>query len=235
LTLIFGSLRRELHFTLFPPDVQIGSLNIPQSIVVSWVLMVILVIVALVIRIAVVSRFQDVPQRPLQNILEIIVEGIGGYTKKMSDVGSKRLSSYIFGLTVFMFSCTLTDFFGVRSPLTDLRLTGTLAVVTFLLLNYYGLRKKGLKGRMKSLASPTPAIMPIRMLSDLAAPVSLACRLFGNMVGGMIVIELVYVALGNFAAGIPAVLSLYFLIFEPVIQIYIFITLTLNYIREAVE
>ena len=235
LTLIFGPLRRELEFELFPPNVKIGSLDISQSILVSWVLMVMIIAAALVVRIFFIPRFQKTPDRPIQNVLETMVEGISNYTEKMSDVHSKGLSAYIFGLAIFMVFCMLTDFFGVRSPLTDLRLAGTLAVATFLILNYYGLKRKGIKGRLKSLASPAPAIMPIRILSDLAAPVSLACRLFGNMVGGMIVIELLYVALGNFAFGIPAVLGLYFSIFEPIIQIYIFITLTLNYIREAVE
>ncbi len=235
ITLIFGKLPMEMEFSLFPLDVAVGPFMIPESIVVSWILMAIITGIALIIRIFVIPRFTSVPKTGIQNVLELAVDTLAKYTKNMSDVSSRPLNVYIFGVTIFMLFCTATEFFGVRSPLTDLRMTGTLAMVTFLLLNYYGFKKKGFGGRMKSLASPSPIIFPIRVISDLASPVSLACRLFGNMVGGMIVIELLYFALGNFSAGIPGVLGLYFNIFEPIVQIYIFITLTLNYIREAVE
>jgi F-type H+-transporting ATPase subunit a len=73
------------------------------------------------------------------------------------------------------------------------------------------------------------------VLSDIASPVSLACRLFGNMIGGMIVMELLYLALGSFGVGIPAVAGLYFNVFHPLIQAFVFITLSLTFINEAAE
>ena len=90
-------------------------------------------------------------------------------------------------------------------------------------------------GRIKSLAQPSVGVFRIKIVSELAVPVSLACRLFGNMLGGMIVMDLLYSALGNAAIGFPSVLGLYFNVFHPLIQTYIFITLTLTYIGEAVE
>lgn len=98
-----------------------------------------------------------------------------------------------------------------------------------------GLKKKGVVGRIKSLAKPTPVVFPMKIVSDLAVPVSLACRLFGNMLGGMIVMDLLYYALGSAAIGIPSVLGLYFNLFHPLIQTFIFVTLTLTFINEAVE
>ena len=90
-------------------------------------------------------------------------------------------------------------------------------------------------GRIKSLAQPTPVVFPIRVISDCAVPVSMACRLFGNMLGGMIVMDLIYKSLGNGAIGIPSVVGLYFNVFHPLIQAFIFITLTLTFINEATE
>ena len=63
----------------------------------------------------------------------------------------------------------------------------------------------------------------------------MACRLFGNMLAGFIIMELLYYSLGNFSAGPAAVLGLYFNMFHPLIQAFIFITLTLSFIGEAVE
>ena len=114
-------------------------------------------------------------------------------------------------------------------------MTLAMALITFVLINYYGIRKKGVLGRIKSLGKPNPVIFPIKVLSDIAVPVSLACRLFGNMLGGMIVMDLLYMALGNAAIGFPSVLGLYFNVFHPLIQTYIFVTLTLTFIGEAVE
>ncbi len=82
---------------------------------------------------------------------------------------------------------------------------------------------------------PKAIIAPFKLLSDLAVPISLACRLFGNMLGGLVVVELIYFALGAFSVGIPAVLGLYFNAFHPLIQFFIFINLSLTFIGEAVE
>ena len=78
-------------------------------------------------------------------------------------------------------------------------------------------------------------IMPMRILSDVAAPVSLACRLFGNMLGGMIVMDLLKNSLGGYAVGVTSLAGLYFNLFHPLIQTYIFIILSLTFIREATE
>jgi len=75
----------------------------------------------------------------------------------------------------------------------------------------------------------------MKILSDVAVPVSLACRLFGNMLGGMIVMDLLKSVLGGYASGIPAVAGLYFNLFHPLIQTYIFIILSLTFINEAIE
>ena len=74
----------------------------------------------------------------------------------------------------------------------------------FFLINYYGIRQKGLGGRVRSLASPSPMIFPMKILSDCAVPVSLACRLFGNMLGGYIVMDLLKASLGGYSSGVSA-------------------------------
>ena len=129
----------------------------------------------------------------------------------------------------------ISELFRLRPPTADITMTFSLAFMTFLLINIYGIKKKGVFGRIKSLASPTPIVFPFRIVSDLAIPVSMACRLFGNMLGGMIVIDLLYMALGGNAVGIPSVFGLYFNAFHPLIQTYIFVTLTLTFINEAIE
>ena len=104
------------------------------------------------------------------------------------------------------------------------------AMIVALMIN-----KKGIKGRAQAYIKPNAIIAPFKLISDLAVPISLACRLFGNMLGGMIVVELLYFALGAFSVGVPALLGLYFNAFHPLIQYFIFINLSLTFIGEAVE
>ena len=76
-------------------------------------------------------------------------------------------------------------------------------------------------------------MLPFNIIGELANPVSMALRLFGNLVAGMVIGGLIYWALGSFAILIPAVASLYFDIFSAVIQSYIFIMLTMSYVSNA--
>ena len=138
-------------------------------------------------------------------------------------------------MVAFLVGCAVLELFGLHAPTADITMTFALAFVTFLLINWCGIRRKGVLGRIKSLAQPTPVVFPIRVISDCAVPVSMACRLFGNMLGGMIVMDLIYKSLGNGAIGIPSVVGLYFNVFHPLIQAFIFITLTLTFINEATE
>lgn len=235
LQMIFGSQERGgLEFSIFPESVSVFGFVVSGSVAVSWVLITIAAVFLLALRIFVIPKFQDKPVG-LQNIIELCVESVANYTVKMSGQTSTFLAAYMFGIGGFMVLSTLCEFVGVRAPTTDLTVTGLMGMITFLLFNYYGFKRKGVAGRFKALASPSPVIFPIKVISDVATPVSLACRLFGNMVGGMIVMDLVYHAMGNMAVGIPAVLAMFFSIFEPVIQIFIFITLSLNYIHESTE
>jgi hypothetical protein len=104
---------------------------------------------------------------------------------------------------------------------------------------YHVFKKLGIGGRFKAMGGPMvamrPIMIPMKIVSDIAIPISLACRLFGNMLGGMIVMELLKGALGGYAAGIPGIAGLYFNLFHPLIQAYIFITLSLTFIDEAME
>ena len=235
LQLVFGTKEAEaFSVSIWAPRMQLGGMTISSSVVVTWVVMGILLLLALLIRIFVIPHMTDRPHG-VQNVLEIAVEALCKYTKSnVGDLGD-NLPAYLFTVAAFMIGCASVELMGVRAPTADITMTFAMALVTFVLINYYGIRKKGVFGRIRSMAQPTPVVFPIKIVSDCAVPVSMACRLFGNMLGGMIVMDLLYSALGNAAVGIPSVVGLYFNVFHPLIQAYIFITLTLTFIHEAVE
>jgi len=235
LDLIFGQKpAEELAFSIMPERVSIFGFSISYTIIYTWIAMAVLIITALIIRLTVFKNPKDTPQGA-QNVVELIVETVSKYTNAQAHGTGEFLCSYILTIGSLLVMSAFLELFRVRPPTADITMTFSLALMTFILINVYGLKRKGFIGRIKSLASPTPIVFPFRIISDLAIPVSLACRLFGNMLGGMIVIDLLYMALGSNAVGIPSVMGLYFNAFHPLIQTYIFVTLTLTFINEAIE
>ena len=232
---IFGAKEaEEFSVSIWAERMELGGVTLSTTVVVTWAVMAVVLILAVLVRLLVIPRMTDRPHG-VQNVLEICVDAICNYTNtNVEDLGD-NLPAYLFTVALFMVGCAAVELLGIRAPTADITMTFALALITFVLINYYGIRRKGVGGRIRSMAQPTPVVFPIKIVSDCAVPVSLACRLFGNMLGGMIVMDLLYSALGNAAIGIPSVVGLYFNVFHPLIQTYIFITLTLTFIREATE
>ena len=230
----FGIKDRVFTVAISPTRMNILGLSVSSTVFVAWIVIVALVAAAALIRIFAVPRFQETP-RGLQLVLETAVGAINQLTREKYGHENPGLASYFFALAALLVGSAVVELFGFRPPTTDLSMTASYALVTFILINVYGIHRKGIKGRLRSLTKPNAVIAPFKLLSDIAVPISLACRLFGNMLGGMIVVELIYYALGAFSVGIPAVLGLYFNAFHPLIQFFIFINLSLTFIGEAVE
>ena len=233
--LIFGPGESEgLGFSLWPDRIDVHGFSLSMTSIYSWVIMALLIIVALIIRLTVIRRFKDIP-KGAQNVVELIIETVQKYTHSQAHGTGEILCSYILTIGSFLLGSAFIELFRVRAPASDITVTFALAILTFLLINAYGVKRKGAGGRLKSLASPTPVVFIFRAISEFAIPVSMACRLFGNMLGGMIVMDLLYSALGEGAIGIPSILGLFFNVFHPLIQMFIFVTLTLTFISEAIE
>jgi len=235
LDIVFGAaISEKMEFSMWPERVNVFGLSVGITVVYTWIAMAILITLAIVIRLTVFRTPEDNPTGA-QNVVETIVEAVGSYTNAQTHGTGEMLCSYILTIASLLVTCAFLELFRLRPPTSDITITFSLALMTFLLINIYGIKRKGVLGRIKSLASPTPIVFPFRLISDIAIPVSMACRLFGNMLGGMIVIDLLYNTLGNYAVGVPGVLGLYFNAFHPLIQTFIFVTLTLTFINEAIE
>ena len=214
--------------------VRILGSSLSSTVLISWIVMAVILILCLLIRFCVVPKMTDVPHG-VQNVLETAVEFVAKFTHDTGGELGENLCAYIFSLGLFMVGCAFVELFGYRAPTSDITMTFSLALVTFFLINFYGIKKKGVIGRLKSFGAASPIAAPFKFISDLAVPVSMACRLFGNMLAGMIVMDLLYSVLKSYSFGIPSVLGLYFNLFHPFIQVYIFATLTLTFINEAAE
>ncbi|MBM7581505.1 F-type H+-transporting ATPase subunit a [Caldicoprobacter guelmensis] len=207
------------------------GIPVTDAVCISWIVSVGLIIFAFVVRFYIFPRFQEVPTG-FQNILELLVEWVYSFSRDTVHEFSRELAPYIGTLVLYLGFANTIELLGLRPPTTYIATTFALSIITFFLINVYGIRKKGLWGRIKDYGKPVPFIAPIKVLTDLAVPVSLASRMFGNILGGLVVMELIYKVV---PVVIPSFLSIYFTLFDGFIQTFIFITLSLTFIGEAIE
>ena len=97
---------------------------------------------------------------------------------------------------------------------------------------YSGIHAKGVKRWAKSFAEPVAVVAPLNVLEIFIRPLSLCMRLFGNVLGAFVVMELLKIIM---PAILPIPFSLYFDIFDGLIQAYVFVFLTSLFIKEAIE
>lgn len=223
------------HIRIEPESIGInlfGILDVTDTLVTAVIASVILIILAAIVRIFFIPKFQEKPNK-FQMFLEMTVEGIQAFTdKSVGSWAAKSIAPYVFTVASFIVVNGLLELLGFRAAMTDINQTIALALITFTLIQVYSLKKKGIIGRLKHYKPYYLA--PVKVVTDLAVPVSLSCRLFGNILGGMIVMEILY-SLWATKFVFPAFLSIYFTLFHTLMQAFIFITLSLTFIDEALE
>jgi len=188
--------------------------------------MAILVGLALVLR----RRMELYPDK-MQNVIEMVVEGFNGLVASTMGEDRKNFMPYIASLFLFIGFANLSGLLGLRPPTSDINVTAGLALMTFVAIHFYGLRLKGWK-HIKGLGEPFILFLPMNIVSELAKPVSLAMRLFGNIFGGAIIMAMIS---GAIALFVPVLPSLYFDIFSGLLQSFIFTMLTMVFITLAIE
>ena len=215
---------------------QIFGINVSESVVWGAFTVLLLIIFAAVVRIFVIPKFKIVPGK-----FQIIVEWLMGCFDSMSiQTGrfSKYIGPYIFGTAAFICVGTLLELTGLRPPIADINTCAALALMSFFLINLFGIRKHGPIGRIKYYFKPSAIVGPFRIMSDLMVPVSMSFRLFGSILSGMITMEIIYAALEELIVVplvFPAFFSIIFTLFHAFIQAYIFAVLTTTFVAEATE
>jgi F-type H+-transporting ATPase subunit a len=122
--------------------------------------------------------------------------------------------------------------FGFKPPAKDMNITIAVALMSIVLIEFAGIKARKFGGWLKSFSEPIAIVTPINILEIAIRPLSLCMRLFGNVLGAFVIMELIEILI---PVGIPMVFSLYFDIFDGFIQAYVFVFLTSLFIQEAVE
>ena len=167
-----------------------------------------------------------------QLALESFYCWIKGFFEDIRGEKGKRYTNYMITVILYLGVSNMIGLLGFKPPTKDMNVTIALALMSILLIEYSGIHSRGVKGWLKSFAEPMPMIAPINVMEIFIRPVSLCMRLFGNILGGFVVMELIK---GVIPVIVPIPFSLYFDVFDGLIQAYVFVFLTSLFIKEQIE
>ncbi len=146
---------------------------------------------------------------------------------------------------MLMLISNLSGLLGVQPPTSNLSVNVTLAVTMWLIIQSTSLSRKGIIGKLKGWCEPMVLLFPLNVIGDLTLPFSLSLRLFGNLLGGTIIMTLVYslfnvmnsllMGLGITLFAVTPFLHMYFDIFAGFIQTYIFFTLSTFFLGQELS
>ena len=227
----------------------LGGIPITETIVNMWILMALITLLCIWLT----RRMQKVP-KGRQAVAELLVCKL--YNLVADTMGEKNLKFAPYIGTLFTISIvgSLSSLIGMRPITADLSVTLGWSLVTFTMVQVVAIRSKGAKGWLKSFAKPVPFLLPLNIVSEIANPISMSFRHFGNIAAGMVITSLVYGALASLSSlllrlipnaflsavpilqlGIPAFLSIYFDLFSSFLQAYIICMLTMVFVASAAE
>ena len=216
---------------------------ITETVIVSWLVMLILIVVSLIVT----RKLREIPTGP-QAILETAVDFLNNFTNDQFGSFARHLAPYIGSLFLFLLVANIIPVisplefkafgreflppFMIRPPTRDINVTAALAAISILLVLVCGFAARGVGGWFKRLLHPFPMMLPFNIMEYVIRLISLALRLFGNILGGLVMMGLIE---GLFPVALPMIFSLYFDFFDGMIQAAIFVFLTSLYISEAVK
>ncbi|MGM0508776.1 MAG: F0F1 ATP synthase subunit A [Fusobacteriota bacterium] len=191
-------------------------------------------------------KLEDVPSKR-QAIFEVLYDFHDWLTESVLGEWKSTYLTFIATLVTYLFLANTISFFPIpwisaengkyiiesafSTPTSDLNTPVGLALISFAYVLVTAIGLNGFLGYLKSLVEPVPFMLPINIIGEIAKPVNISMRLFGNMFGGLVIMGLLY----KFAPAIlPAPLHLYFDIFSGLIQSFIFTMLTMVYLITAV-
>ena len=228
-----------IYFTI---DLPIQPLPITESQVNSWAVILSLLFLCLFLTrnlsVRTPSKRQHLAEWIVEQTEKLVASNMDPYFRNFGPfIGA------ILGLSAFS---SLLSLLGLYPPTSDVNIVGGWAILVFILITYYKF-KAGPIQYMKSFADPLP-MAPLNIISEIATPISMAFRHYGNVLSGSVISVLIAAGLqglssvvlgwlpgilGDFPLlriGLPAILSIYFDVFSGCLQAYIFAMLTMMYI-----
>jgi F-type H+-transporting ATPase subunit a len=205
-----------------------------SSIIIQWVVMALLAIAAIYFT----RRLKRIPDKK-QTVLEIFVSTVNSFVRDNMGESYMGFVPYIGTLILYVALLNLVPLVGYPAPTEDFSVCLGIALITFLVIQGYTIKKVGIVHYFTGFGKPIPMLLPINIIERIMLPVSLSLRLFGNITAGAVIMKLLYDALSHVSVvaqiGIPIPLHFYFDLFDGIIQMVIFVMLTMINIKVISE
>lgn len=227
----------------------LGGIHVTETIVNSWVIIAIITVLCIWLTRGLSVRNpgkKQIVAEKLVMMVQNLVRDIMG--EKYMPV----FVPYIGALFSLSMISSLSGLVGARAPTADLSTTLGWALLAFFMIQGNNILHNGVRGWLSSFLKPIPILLPINIVSEIANPISMSFRHFGNIASGLVITGLIYGALAAlssavlhfipiaaiqsipiFQIGLPAFLSLYFDVFTSFLQAYIICMLTMVFVSNA--
>lgn len=168
-----------------------------------------------------------------QKVVEMLIEGLCNQFRENLGPKYRQVTSIFLTFFLFIFTANQIGLLPTQhltaSPTNDVNTTLGLAIASSLLIHFYFIKNKGVGGWLKHFFEPFPVFAIMNVIEEIARPITLAMRLFGNILAGEILLEILYFLCPWFVPMIWIAFSL----FVGAVQAYIFTTLASMYMRES--
>ncbi|WP_326511677.1 F0F1 ATP synthase subunit A [Clostridium intestinale] len=227
-------MKATIKFTMFNHSIKLSGAAIN-----SWlIVMVISIFIILVSRKIKKVKAGETPGT-LVSIMEFFVEKVEDLVRNTMGDNGVHFAPYIATLLIFLVFANLLGLLGLETPTSNYSVTLALAMITFVMIHFSGIRSAGVKKYLKGFAKPTAVMLPINLISEIATPISMSFRLFGNMLSGTVIIALIFSVLNSISIiTVPIIgpfINLYFDVFVGLVQTFIFSMLTMVFISNKMN
>lgn len=206
----------------------LGGIPVADSVVVTWIIMALLVVISLMLT----RKLSVRSPGKVQVALEWAVQFLNGFVKTNIGTHWRPFAPWLGTVALYIGFSNLIGILGLTPPTKDISVTTALAIMSMLLIYGSQFRYNGLLGGLKKFAAPMPLLLPINLMEVVIRPLALCMRLFGNILGAYIIMEMLKFVV---PVVLPAIFSIYFDLFDGLIQTVVFVFLTTLFTGEGIK
>lgn len=215
--------------------------ELSPSIKSSLIITIILIIFCIILGQKAKKQKPDKVPKGILLLVEWLVTWVNNMCEDILGDKSRKYAPMILTFVMFIFVSNIAGLFGLHPPTANVAITVALGFVAAFVIHIAGIKEGGFKNWLKGFLDPSPIMLPLNIISEIVTPFSLGMRLFGNILSGVVIMNLVYgaltsVSVGSFPLGgviAPFVTPAFHAIFDVffgAIQTYVFALLTIVFI-----
>lgn len=204
-----------------------GPVEITSTVLYSLIVSAVLIGVACIARLSLTSSKSGLPI-----MFESLLESLDSIMHDMANCDPRPYSPLIVTLALFIGVSNLSGLVpSMHAPTSDISTTTALAFLVFLAVPFYGIRAQGLRGYLRHYVEPSILFLPLELIAELSRTISLAVRLFGNIMSEEMIIA-VLLSIAGLIVPVPIMLLS---VLTSIVQAYIFAVLTIVYLSAVIR